>query len=658
MDPECNPDKNGKCYPCPDCHKTFATQVDLKAHLMRHITQHPYVCVACGKGFKYDHTLDFHIKSQHGVDSINSVSNNGNSNRISGSNSNSNCGTSSSPFNSIKSLNRKSNKIHRHDSSLDLKVTTSTSSHSLAEAVAAVAAAASSHHHTSPITANKSYPQADNEDSMDDDENGCEDANNNHLRATESSSSIASTTTAIPTIGIPLALDGNKHNVIDSSNSSAIHNDNSFVDFNLQGDLTPRSIQIKSEKVLITLLEGIHPVNEQSYSLYKCCLCGFAFPNLEPISTHIQSMHSNHLNLTCDKCGATFKWKSELRLHDQLHIAIDQSATKCKQLIMPSFLQPNLVFMNPYFGESMSSAIANNGNGDNSTNHHSQASHHHSSSGKSNRPSSLINPNGLSNSNGLIINNTCITSNNNTSNSATEYDNQQGLNLCVYSKRDRYKDEENHHSNNSSNNNHSNHLFNGESNNLSITPTTNPASCVTSPSLSTSGSIINSMDTNGSSNMPVNLKRESSFASIQAAASVTGKVAEPVGDIEETAPGQFKCRFCDKKFDRIFSVHRHERVHTGYKPCICKVCGRGFSEKRNLRHHIIRFHSDGSGRELLKRVRKEKSLSFLKRAAVRLLSNSNLDGNGLPDGDRIKGKRRCQYFFYLLNVVGCKFGSR
>lgn len=81
----------------------------------------------------------------------------------------------------------------------------------------------------------------------------------------------------------------------------------------------------------------------------------------------------------------------------------------------------------------------------------------------------------------------------------------------------------------------------------------------------------------------------------------------PLGDIEETAPGQFKCRFCDKTFDRVFSVHRHERVHTGFKPCVCKTCGRGFSEKRNLRHHIIRFHSDGSGRELLKRKRKPKN---------------------------------------------------
>jgi hypothetical protein len=104
------------------------------------------------------------------------------------------------------------------------------------------------------------------------------------------------------------------------------------------------------------------------------------------------------------------------------------------------------------------------------------------------------------------------------------------------------------------------------------------------------------------------------------------KVPSPLGEIEETSPGQFKCRYCDKTFDRIFSVHRHERVHTGYKPCICKVCGRGFSEKRNLRHHIIRFHSDGSGRELLKRARKDKSLAATtKQLAASVLKQASAD---------------------------------
>ena len=65
----------------------------------------------------------------------------------------------------------------------------------------------------------------------------------------------------------------------------------------------------------------------------------------------------------------------------------------------------------------------------------------------------------------------------------------------------------------------------------------------------------------------------------------------------------YTCRYCGKKFDRAFSCNRHERVHTGFKPCFCCVCGRGFSEPRNLRHHVIRFHSDGALRHLIKRDR-------------------------------------------------------
>lgn len=85
-----------------------------------------------------------------------------------------------------------------------------------------------------------------------------------------------------------------------------------------------------------------------------------------------------------------------------------------------------------------------------------------------------------------------------------------------------------------------------------------------------------------------------------------------IGDVSDLANGggdifkMFSCRYCGKKFDRAFSCNRHERVHTGYKPCFCRICGRGFSEPRNLRHHVIRFHSDGSLRHLIKRDRRKK----------------------------------------------------
>lgn len=76
---------NGKSFPCPECHKTFATEVDLKMHLLRHVMQHPYSCSTCGKGFKYEHTLAFHEK-QHGGDAQNKL-NLKNSNKKSSTNS-------------------------------------------------------------------------------------------------------------------------------------------------------------------------------------------------------------------------------------------------------------------------------------------------------------------------------------------------------------------------------------------------------------------------------------------------------------------------------------------------------------------------------------------------------------------------------------------
>lgn len=131
--------------------------------------------------------------------------------------------------------------------------------------------------------------------------------------------------------------------------------------------------------------------------------------------------------------------------------------------------------------------------------------------------------------------------------------------------------------------------------------------------------------------------------------------SQEAGELQEGSNGEdlfkmYTCRFCGKKFDRAFSCNRHERVHTGYKPCFCRVCGRGFSEPRNLRHHVIRFHSDGSLRHLIKRDRRKKgdeesptpSVSpvplkypenrlkdVLKETANKLISSSNIDMTGL-----------------------------
>jgi len=265
-------------------------------------------------------------------------------------------------------------------------------------------------------------------------------------------------------------------------------------------------------------------------------------------------MQTSHLNtnkeFTCDKCGANFKWRSELSLHEQLHKAMDQH-DKSGQLSIPSFMQPNLVLMSTDFGPNLSPSHTNN-------------------------------------------NNNNITNNNNNNNCISE-----GVTLC----QDKI-----------SQNKYKSHKSNTQT-----------------KSTKHKSELHHSSD--------IKLKTED----LESQVSLSQKFPAAIGDIEETAPGQFKCRFCDKTFDRIFSVHRHERVHTGFKPCICKTCGRGFSEKRNLRHHIIRFHSDGSGRELLKRNRKDKSngttsnkrkvATSLKKAALKILNNGNeaTEKNGSDD---------------------------
>lgn len=82
--------------------------------------------------------------------------------------------------------------------------------------------------------------------------------------------------------------------------------------------------------------------------------------------------------------------------------------------------------------------------------------------------------------------------------------------------------------------------------------------------------------------------------------------------------GMYVCRFCNKAFFRLFCLERHERVHTGYKPCFCKECGKGFSELRNLRQHRMRYHNiDDTEASIVRRIRKP-FLSSLSRYSQRL----------------------------------------
>ena len=50
-------------------------------------------------------------------------------------------------------------------------------------------------------------------------------------------------------------------------------------------------IQIRSEKILVSLLDAINVQTEQPLLFYKCCLCSVAFASMEQITNHIQQVH-------------------------------------------------------------------------------------------------------------------------------------------------------------------------------------------------------------------------------------------------------------------------------------------------------------------------------------------------------------------------------
>ncbi|XP_013411899.1 zinc finger protein 236-like isoform X1 [Lingula anatina] len=91
----------------------------------------------------------------------------------------------------------------------------------------------------------------------------------------------------------------------------------------------------------------------------------------------------------------------------------------------------------------------------------------------------------------------------------------------------------------------------------------------------------------------------------------------------------YQCRTCNKGFFRLFSLRRHERIHTGVKPCYCRECGKGFSEMRNLRQHIVRFHDHVKNHDdliALKPVRRHSFFSTNKYSVFRNRLNRRSSG--------------------------------
>ncbi|MGH0139657.1 UNVERIFIED_CONTAM: hypothetical protein FKN15_042586 [Acipenser sinensis] len=48
-----------------------------------------------------------------------------------------------------------------------------------------------------------------------------------------------------------------------------------------------------------------------------------------------------------------------------------------------------------------------------------------------------------------------------------------------------------------------------------------------------------------------------------------------------------KCNQCGKAFNRSSTLNTHTRIHAGYKPFICEFCGKGFHQKGNYKNHKL-----------------------------------------------------------------------
>uniref|UniRef100_A0A182YKL6 C2H2-type domain-containing protein n=1 Tax=Anopheles stephensi TaxID=30069 RepID=A0A182YKL6_ANOST len=55
-------------------------------------------------------------------------------------------------------------------------------------------------------------------------------------------------------------------------------------------------------------------------------------------------------------------------------------------------------------------------------------------------------------------------------------------------------------------------------------------------------------------------------------------------------PGDLQCHLCDRKFRSQVRLEGHVREHQGLKPALCKICGKDFTEWKNLKRHKDEKH--------------------------------------------------------------------